>query len=97
MPGSQTISIGAKLKEAGRHTIIYGFGSVVQSASGLILLPILTGSLSKEDFGAYSLILMADGIASAIFIYAITHGYFAFSIEWRRLSRFFCNHATCFG
>jgi len=72
MPRSQNLSINSKIKEAGRHTVIYGLGSVAQSASGLILLPILTGALSSDDFGAYSLILMASGIASAIFYFGMT-------------------------
>lgn len=72
MSDAQAISIGAKLREAGRHTIIYGMGSVVQSAAGLILLPILTGALTKEDFGAYSLILMVSSIASAVFYFGMT-------------------------
>jgi O-antigen/teichoic acid export membrane protein len=67
----QTISIGAKIKEVGRHSIIYGLGSVSQSAAGLILLPILTGSLSKDDFGTYSLILMVAGIASSVFYFGM--------------------------
>lgn len=67
MSESVPISISAKLKEVGRHSIIYGLGSVAQSAAGLILLPTLTGALSKEDFGVYSLILMASGIASTVF------------------------------
>jgi O-antigen/teichoic acid export membrane protein len=82
-------SISAKIKEAGRHSIIYGMGSVMQSASGLILLPILTGLLTKDDFGAYSLILMACGIASAIFYFGMTsalpRSYFDYeSIDDRR-------------
>ena len=89
MAEAQSISIGAKLKEAGRHTIIYGMGTVVQSASGLILLPILTGALTKEDFGAYSLILMASSIASAVFYFGMTsalpRSYFDYeSIDDRR-------------
>lgn len=89
MTDTQAISIGAKLKEAGRHTVIYGMGSVVQSASGLVLLPILTGSLTKEDFGAYSLVLMAGSIASALFYFGMTsalpRSYFDYeSIDDRR-------------
>ncbi len=69
---SEVLSIRAKLKEAGLHTIIYGIGSVVQAASALILLPILTGELTKDDFGAYSLIMLATGIAGAIFYFGMT-------------------------
>ena len=72
MSEAQTLAIGAKLKEVGRHTIVYGMGSVVQAASSLILLPILTGELTKENFGAYSLILMANGIASSVFYFGMT-------------------------
>jgi O-antigen/teichoic acid export membrane protein len=72
MSGTQQLSIGAKIREVGGHTIIYGLGSVAQSASGLILLPILTSSLTGEDFGAYSLILMASGIANAVFYFGMT-------------------------
>jgi O-antigen/teichoic acid export membrane protein len=72
MSETQNLSIGAKLREAGSHTIIYGLGSIAQSASGLILLPILTSSLSGDDFGAYSLILMASSIANAIFYFGMT-------------------------
>lgn len=72
MSEKQAISIGAKLKEAGRHSIIYGIGSVAQSAVGLILLPILTGELSKDNFGVYSLVAMVTTVASAIFYFGMT-------------------------
>ena len=71
MSVTQVISIGAKIKEVGRHSIIYGLGSVAQSAAGLILLPILTGSLSKDDFGAYSLIMVVTSMASAVFYFGM--------------------------
>lgn len=72
MAGVQNLSISGKIKEAGLHTVIYGLGSVAQSASGLILLPILTSTLSGVDFGAYSLILLASSIANAIFYFGMT-------------------------
>ena len=65
-------SVGSKIKEAGRHSIVYGLGSVAQSAVGFVLLPILTGALTKEDYGVYSLILMASALASAIFYLGMT-------------------------
>lgn len=90
MAETQNISISNKLKEAGGHTIIYGLGSVAQSASGLILLPILTSSLSGDDFGAYSLILMASSIANAIFYFGMTsalpRSYFDFELDEDRKS-----------
>lgn len=65
-------SVSSKIKEAGRHSIVYGLGSVAQSAVGFVLLPILTGALTKEDFGIYSLILMASAVAGAIFYLGMT-------------------------
>ena len=65
-------SVGSKIREAGRHSIVYGLGTVAQSAVGFLLLPILTGSLTKEDFGVYSLILMASAVASAVFYLGMT-------------------------
>jgi O-antigen/teichoic acid export membrane protein len=72
MPESKSTSIGSKLKELGTHSIIYGLGSIAQSAAGLLLLPILTSALSKDDFGVYSMIVMASTIASAVFYLGIT-------------------------
>lgn len=65
-------SIGTKIKEAGRHSVVYGLGSVAQSAVGFVLLPILTGALTKDDFGVYSLILMASALSSAVFYLGMT-------------------------
>jgi O-antigen/teichoic acid export membrane protein len=65
-------SVGSKIKEAGRHSVVYGLGSIAQSAVGLALLPILTGSLTPNDFGVYSLILMASAVASAVFYLGMT-------------------------
>ncbi len=54
------LSLGAKLTEAGCHSVFNGLGSVAQSAAGFLLLPILTSTLSKDDSGVYSLILIAS-------------------------------------
>jgi O-antigen/teichoic acid export membrane protein len=72
MTESKSISIGSKLKEVGSHSIIYGLGSIAHSAAGLLLIPILTSALSKDDFGVYSMIVMASTIASAVFYLGIT-------------------------
>lgn len=86
----KNFSVGDKIKEVGFHTIIYGLGSFAQSASSLILLPILTSTLSVADFGAYSLILMVSGIANAIFYFGMTsalqRSYFDFETEEDRKS-----------
>ncbi len=65
-------SLRDKLAEVFKHSLIYGLGSVTQSAVGLILLPILTGELSRTDFGVYSLIFMATTIFGSIFYLGMT-------------------------
>ena len=53
----------AKIREVGVHSLVYGFGSVAQSAVQFLLIPILTATLATAQFGAYSLIQMASVIA----------------------------------
>jgi len=85
MTSSGTISVGDKLKDVGKHSIIYGLGGVAQSAAGFFLLPILTGSFSKTDFGVYSLILTVSAVASAVFYFGMTsalpRSYFDYSSD----------------
>lgn len=92
MSVSKESSVREKLKEAGKHSVIYGIGSIAQSAAGLLLLPILTGALSKEDFGVYSLIIMISTIASSIFYLgmnsALPRSYYDYSAEIDRRAVF---------
>ncbi len=85
MSQNQTISIGREIRESGRHTIVYGLGSVAQSASAFILLPILTASLTPADFGAYSLILVVGIMAGTVFYFGMTsalpRSYFDYSSD----------------
>jgi O-antigen/teichoic acid export membrane protein len=69
---NQESSVGSKIREASRHSIVYGLGSVAQSAVGFVLLPIMTGALTPSDFGVYSLILMASAISSGVFYLGMT-------------------------
>lgn len=61
-----------KATEVIKHSIIYGVGSLVQAGLGVALLPILTGQLSKNDYGVYSLIVMATTIFSAVSYFGMT-------------------------
>ncbi len=60
------------LRKIAKDSLIYGVGSVAQSSLGFLLLPVLTGQLSRDDFGAYSLIMLICSAASAIFYFGIT-------------------------
>jgi O-antigen/teichoic acid export membrane protein len=85
-------SVGLKLKEAVRHAIIFGLGSIAQSATQFLLIPILTATLIPAQLGAYYLIQMASTIAGAIFYLGMTsalpRSYFDYSDEVNRRSVF---------
>lgn len=87
-----SISLAAKIREVGFHSLIYGFGSVAQSAVQFLLIPILTATLATAEFGAYSLIQMVGVIAAAVFYLGMTsalpRSYFDYSDEADRRSVF---------
>jgi len=60
-------SITEKIKEAGKHGLIYGFGSIAQSAAGFLLLPLYANNLTPNEYGIFSLIQMIGTIFGAIF------------------------------
>jgi O-antigen/teichoic acid export membrane protein len=60
-------SIAEKIKEVGKHGIIYGFGSIAQSAAGFLLLPLYAKYLVPHAFGVFSLIQLIGTISGAIF------------------------------
>ncbi|HWA24542.1 MAG TPA: oligosaccharide flippase family protein [Lacunisphaera sp.] len=61
------LDIGAKLKELLNHSVVYGLGSVLQSALGFVLIPIYTKNLTVEMYGAWSLITLAGTLAGVLF------------------------------
>lgn len=92
MASNPSVSIGAKIREVGFHSVIYGFGSVAQSAVQFLLIPVLTATLATSQFGAYSLIQMASVIAGAVFYLGMTsalpRSYFDYEDEQDRRSVF---------
>lgn len=64
-------SLFAKIKEASSHTLIYGFGSVLQSVLGFILIPLYTSYFTAEIYGVFALITICGALASHIFYLGI--------------------------
>jgi O-antigen/teichoic acid export membrane protein len=60
-------SIFEKLKEVGRHTVIYGMGSALQAVVGFILIPIYTKYYTPEIYGVLALLLLCASLAAACF------------------------------
>jgi O-antigen/teichoic acid export membrane protein len=57
----------ARLKEAGSHTIIYGLGSVLQTAVGFVLIPLYTRYYTPEIYGVLTLLILTGTIAGSLF------------------------------
>ena len=51
----------------GKHGIIYGVGSIAQSAAGFLLLPLYANHLAPSDYGVFSLIQMIGVVLGAFF------------------------------
>lgn len=77
-----------KIKELAKHFFVYGFGSIAQSVTGFVLLPIITRHLIPSDYGTYTLINMA-GLTAGTFFYlgitsALPRSYFDYKDETER-------------
>lgn len=60
-------SLFAKIKEAASHTLIYGLGSVLQTALGFILIPLYTRYYSTDMYGTLALITICGTLAGSVF------------------------------
>lgn len=61
-----------KLLSKLKHFIYYGLGGVSQSIASLLVLPFITGKLTIEDYGVYSMITLCGSIASSLFYLGVT-------------------------
>ena len=82
---NSAISLSAKIKELGRHFIIYGFSSAAQSALSIIFIPLFTSEFSVSEYGIFSLLTIIGTVAGSIFYLginsALPRSYFDYSEE----------------
>ena len=50
------------IQSLGKQSLIYGFGHVLTRLASFLLLPLLTNSLTTEDYGIISIIYIFIGI-----------------------------------
>lgn len=55
-----------EIKKLGKHSIVYGFGSLLSRLLGFILLPIYTRYLTPADYGVFSLLVITGTVVSII-------------------------------
>lgn len=56
----------ARLKETGRHTLVFGVGGVLQQGIKFLLLPVYTRYLAPSEYGVLNLILIAGSLVSIV-------------------------------
>ncbi len=64
-------SLTDKFKEAGKHTLIYGMGSVLQNIIGFILIPLYTKYYTPDMYGTLALVSIVGTIGSSIFYFGV--------------------------
>lgn len=66
-----------------KNTAILSFGTFLPKLAAFILLPILTGCLSKEEYGIYDLIVLAQWIFLPVVTLQIQTAAFRYLVDYR--------------
>jgi O-antigen/teichoic acid export membrane protein len=71
-----TATIYDKIKKTVKHTLIFGIGSVVNSAFGLVLIPVYTRYLRAGEFGVLSLLTVTLTLLTLVLKFGLNHAFF---------------------
>jgi len=74
--GEVRATIYEKIKKTVKHTLIFGIGSVVNSAFGLVLVPVYSRKLNAGDFGVLSLLTVTMTLVSIVLKWGLNHAFF---------------------
>ena len=69
------------IQSLGKQSLIYGFGHVLTRLASFLLLPLLTNSLTTEDYGIISIIYIFIGFAMTIYRYGMDTALMKFYIQ----------------
>ncbi len=76
-----------KIKKTVKHTLIFGLGSVVSSAFGLVLVPVYTRYLRASEFGVLSLLTISLTLITIVLKFGLNHAFFRHYYETEDQSR----------
>jgi O-antigen/teichoic acid export membrane protein len=65
-----------KIQKTVKHTLIFGIGSVVNSAFGLVLVPVYSRYLPAGEFGILSLLTVTLTLVTIILKFGLNHAFF---------------------
>jgi O-antigen/teichoic acid export membrane protein len=69
-------TIYGKIKKTVKHTLIFGIGSVVNSAFGFVLLPVYARYLRSGEYGVLQLLTITLTLATIILKFGLNHAFF---------------------
>lgn len=64
-----------------KNTLVLGFGNILPKFSTVIILPIITASLTKSQFGTYDLVITSLSLILPLFTLMIEQGIFRFLLD----------------
>jgi len=81
--------MSSKVKTLAKHSVIYGFGSVLTASAGFILIPIYTHVLSTTEYGVLEILNRLADILIVIMFMGVRQAYIRIYFEkdtdeWRR-------------
>ena len=79
------------IKRVGKNSIVFGFGTILTQALGLILIPVYTRVLTPADYGMLSIIMVVQTILLKIYTSprgAVTRFYFEYKDSKKELKKF---------
>jgi O-antigen/teichoic acid export membrane protein len=71
----------SRLKELGRHSAIYGIGSIVSSLIAVFLLPLYTRYLTRADYGAIETLVAGSAVLTIFLQAGINSAFFRFYFD----------------
>jgi O-antigen/teichoic acid export membrane protein len=71
-----SVTIYDKIQKTVKHTLIFGIGSVVNSAFGLVLIPVYSRYLPAGEFGILSLLTVTLTLITLILKFGLNHAFF---------------------
>jgi O-antigen/teichoic acid export membrane protein len=75
------VLLGKRLGELARHSVIYGFGSLVSRFLAVLLLPIYTRYLSPADYGLIETLIALSAILTVLLAAGVKSAFFRFYFD----------------
>lgn len=80
------LTIYGKIKKTVKHTLIFGIGSVINSAFGFLLVPVYVRLLPVGEYGVLSLFTITLTLITIVLKFGLNHAFFRHYYETEDLS-----------